>query len=57
MNSPGWRSSEPSTVFTDALMPGTTAPACALMSLVSWSRSLRRNGRTWTSDMTGLLAC
>jgi len=35
MNSPGWRSSEPSTVFTDALMPGTTASAWALTSLVS----------------------
>ena len=38
--------SEPSTVFTDTLMPGTTASAWALTSRVSWSRSPRRNGRT-----------
>ena len=51
MNSPGWRSSEPRTVFTDTLMPGTTAPAWALTSCVSWSRSVRRNGRTWMDGM------
>src|SRR5580704_16144547 len=56
MNSPGWRSSELSTVFTDTLIPGTTASACALTSWVSWWRSARRNGRTRTSDITGLLA-
>ena len=32
------------------LAPGSTR-------VVSWSRSPRRNGRTWTSDMTGLVAC
>src|SRR5690348_8837167 len=57
MKSPGWRSSELSTVFTDTLMPGTTASACALTSWESWSRPARRNGRTWISDITGLLAC
>ena len=36
-------------------MPGTTASAWALTSRVSWSRSSRRNGRTWTDDLTGLL--
>ena len=40
---------------SDSLMPGTTASAWALTSRVSWSRSSRRNGRTWTDDMTGLL--
>jgi hypothetical protein len=35
MNSPGRRSSEPSTVLTDTLMPGTTTSAWALTSLVS----------------------
>src|SRR5260370_18009454 len=54
MNSPGRRSSEARTTLTEALMPGTTASAWALTSLVSWSRSSRRNGRTWTDDMTGL---
>jgi hypothetical protein len=53
MNSPGRRSSELSTVFTDALMPGITASAWALTSWVRWSRSLRRNGRTRTDGMTG----
>jgi len=48
MNSLGWRPSELSMALTDALMPGTTASAWALTSRVSWSRSSRRNGRTWT---------
>src|ERR1700733_9794130 len=33
-------------------MTGTTAPACAVTSWVSWSRSVRRNGRTWMDGMT-----
>ena len=55
MKSPGWRSSEASTVLTDTPMAGTTASAWAFTSWVSWSRSLRRNGRTWIDDITGLL--
>jgi hypothetical protein len=55
MNSPGWRSSADKTVLADALMPGTTAPAWAFTRAVSWSRSLRRNGRTSADDIGSLL--
>src|ERR1700751_2990241 len=51
MASPARRSRSLSRALTDTPSPGTTAAACALTSSMTWSRSLRRNGRTWIADM------
>jgi hypothetical protein len=54
IHSPGSRSSWLMTVLTGTETPGTTAWTWALTRAVSCSRSGRRKGPTWTSDMEDL---